>query len=416
MTKTRRWAMPIVVLVLGGALCKILISVAESQDLYRIDFNLYSDNRKVTVSGPALALHKDLTDQTSLTLRYKVDAVSSASISCSVCHKEREGWSRNEIVLGGEHTFGNTTLGANYYNSREMDYASDALTFSASQNFRQDNTTLSIRYSRSWDRPKPHGWKDLLEEIEGSSEKEEKDDDDDGDDQKVFSDFVFSPEQVLPQNVPDADVHTVFLGWTQVLSGRTIAQLNYEFSTIEGYQSSPYHIIPINGTDYLETHPESRRRNAFSTRLKHSLTPSSTVGLDYRFYTDNWSVHSNTVGVQVFQYLLSKDLLLRLHYRYYTQSKADFFRRRYEALNRFITNDARLQSFNTNLYGVNLSQLNLRRLTTLPLLEHLRMDLEYEHYTGNPSSIGMTTSGRRIRGSSSDLNSNIFRLGLSTSF
>jgi len=380
---------------------------AASEDRYRFGFSLFSDNREVTVLEQKLELHHSMTDQTSLLLRYNVDAVSSASISCSVCHKERQSWLRNEVTLGGDQKFRDTTLGLAYYNSREKDYSSDALTLSASQNLLQENTTLSFRYTRSWDRGKPHGWKNLQNEVT----KREEDDDE----VEVFNDFIFSPGEVPPEDVPETDVNTLFVGWTQVLTSRTVAQLSYELTDVEGYQSNPYHIIPINGTDHFERHPDSRRRNALSARLKQALSFSTTLGADYRFYSDDWGVRSNTVNVELFRYLMSKDLLLRARYRYYTQSAADFYEPRYDTLESFITNDDRLQPFHTQIFGVMMS-FNLKRLTELSILDRFSIDLEYERYLGNPSSIGMTASGRRIRGSAPDLRSNIFRFGIGPSF
>ena len=147
-------------------LCAWLIGVlapeAEPQSSYQTNFNFFSDNRQVDVLEAMLSYYRELTAQTGIALSYKVDSISSASISCSTCHKSAQSIQRNQVSLGTKYHMGRTELEAGFYTSREKDYASDAITLSATRPFNQDHTTLKAGYSHSWDRSQPHGWKSLL--------------------------------------------------------------------------------------------------------------------------------------------------------------------------------------------------------------------------------------------------------------
>lgn len=388
-----------VALVMAAAL--LLHQGAASQDLLRFQWDLFSDNREVLVYGPTLEAQYELSPSTSLNVGGQLDAVSSASISCSLCHKNRQGWTRNEFSIGAQHRLAAADLAINYFNSRERDYDSDALTLSASKNLNRDNTTLSLDYTYSWDRAHPHGWNEWLR-AKGK--------------RAYHFDFDFGPDRDLPVKPPSTDVQALALGWTQILHPRALVQLTYEFTAMDGYQSDAYHLLPIDGIDLFERHPDKRRRHAVASRFKYALSPGSSLGLDYRYYSDDWEIDSHTVGLEYYRYLNRESQLLRLRWRLYDQTAASFFQTAYDGSEAYRTNDDRLQAYGTQLYGFSLSWLELDLLAPLADIGPLRLDTSYMYYTGGPDLYGVLSSGRIIKGSSSGLDAHIFSLGLGREF
>ena len=331
-----------------------------------------------------------------MSLVSKTDAVSSASISCSTCHTGAQSLTRNQVVTGIQHSRGATDLGVNLYISREKDYSSDALAVSVTRAFLQDNTSLSASYNFSLDRPHPHGWRNRLQKRRGG----------------IHYDLQLAADQTPPIEIADATVQTVAVGWTQILSPFTLGQVNYELTKFGGYQQDPYHLISIAGRDYFERHPQSRVQHALSARIKQSISPDATAGADYRFYTDDWGVDSHTAQLDLYRYLSNKSWLLRLRYRYYTQSRAKFYRDSYDSEAPFVSNDDRLQAFDTRLLGFELSLSDGRMPALLPLFDHMGWSLGYDYYTGGSSSVGQLSSGRRIAGSATDLAAHVIRMEL----
>lgn len=85
----------------------------------------------------------------------------------------------------------------------------------------------------------------------------------------------------------------------------------------------------------MEEVPETRRRYALATRLMHYFPRRRTsLGLDYRFYADDWGVISHTIepGIRV---RLASWFQLAGAVRLYRQDGARFWRRAYvvDALN-----------------------------------------------------------------------------------
>jgi hypothetical protein len=143
------------------ALCLLLCAFAapaEPQNRQlQTDFEFFSDNRQVDVLEIVLSYYESLKAQTGIGISYKVDSISSASISCSTCHRGTQGIQRHQISLETKHRTGPIEFSAGLYTSREKDYASDALTLSTKRQFNRDHTTLQASYSFSWDRSRPHG-------------------------------------------------------------------------------------------------------------------------------------------------------------------------------------------------------------------------------------------------------------------
>ncbi len=126
------------------------------------------------------------------------------------------------------------------------------------------------------------------------------------------------------------NTHDLLVGVTQVLTRRSLMQLNYSYGKSSGYLTDPYKIISVvDGTsgvtqDYLhEKRPAARTRNALYWKTVYQL-PEDVVHLSYRYYWDDWGIKSGTVDL-TYRLQLGAHIYLEPHYRYYTQTAANFF-------------------------------------------------------------------------------------------
>lgn len=117
------------------------------------------------------------------------------------------------------------------------------------------------------------------------------------------------------------------LAGTQILSPTTIAGvtygLTYQFGTLE----TTYNSVPIQGSSQRigELFPDTRLRHAVSASIaQHLPATRTTLRGRYRYYRDDFDLDAHTAEVAVYQYLGAR-LLVRLDYRYHTQSAVRFF-------------------------------------------------------------------------------------------
>ncbi len=176
----------------------------------------------------------------------------------------------------------------------------------------------------------------------------------------------------------DKEVVDFLIGVTQVIDVRTIAQLNYSYSYIEGYQTDPYKILtvlddatgmPVPGLDAglflyrFESRPYERTKHSLFAKIKRAMG-KGIFDVSYRYMTDDWGIDSHTVDSH-YRFELTPRQYLEPHLRWYTQSEADFFRTNLlsnEALPRRASADYRLAEF-TGLtvglkYGYRFSDTN----------------------------------------------------------
>jgi hypothetical protein len=142
-------------------------------------------------------------------------------------------------------------------------------------------------------------------------------------------------------------------------------QLSWETTRIVGYQASPYRYVAIGGTGTCrstaslclpEVVPDQRYRSAAVVRGRRALGNKVSLGLEYRFYFDDWGLLSHTLSPDL-AWLVSEHGTITLSYRYYTQGEADFYRPRYLTAPRlgYITRDRELSALYSNRVGLGFS-------------------------------------------------------------
>jgi len=294
------------------------------EDLLQFEFNHYTGSFGVDVLYPAVSVQKQITENLSVSGRYLVDAITSASMR-SRFDVDGVTSATTQSSGGDEHTFEEVRhevgggiarrLGSGIGNlhgiySTENDYSSRSVVASISYPLWDQNTELHAGLVRSWDEVSP-----------------------------VHRDWTRKK-----------DLTKVRAGWTQVLTTRMIAQVNYTRTHMTGYLSDPYHVVSILDLDrqevvnYEAVHPDRRDRSAIGMSMKVKSSDDSAVEFGYRRYWDSWSVDSDTIHALYQQRLFQGGLTLGLEVRGYSQGRAGFFRPEYDAPEQHMTVDIRLET------------------------------------------------------------------------
>jgi hypothetical protein len=258
---------------------------------------------------------------------------------------------RAALTLGWEQPLGRlwkTSVG--FSGSKEYDYLHLGLNGSISRDLNNRNTTLSAGLALSQDSWDPVGGTPI-----------------------AFAPMLDVGDTSNKLGDEDKDVIDIVLGVTQVVSRRMIVQLNYSFSDNSGYLTDPYKFLSlVDGTtgDTLTRTPapgaegpshEFRFENRPDERTKHSLYGQTkyymngkVLDASYRYMTDDWEIDSHTVDVR-FRWPLGETSYLEPHFRFYTQTAADFYRISLvdgDPLPAFASSDYRLGEFDAITAGL----------------------------------------------------------------
>ncbi len=258
-----------------------------------------------------------------------LDSWTGASIDITTAATSAVHEIRKEITAGGFYEFEDVTLAGGYRYSNENDYWSSGGVASLTIDMANNNTTLGIA---------GFGSKDTV----GRS----------GD-----------PAFKKPQSSIGGR-----LSLTQVLDTKSLLQLSWETTGVEGYQAGPYRFVAVGGAGsglcagsapfcLPETVPGRRIRSAAIGSIRRALGDHVSFGASYRFYFDDWGVLSHTVSPDLV-WLVSEHGTLSLSYRYYTQDKADFYRPRYLgglADVSYVTRDRELSTMYSHRIGLGYS-------------------------------------------------------------
>ncbi len=354
----------------------------------QVNFSGYFDDFDVQVYYPSISITKRVSESTSINARYLVDMITAASIRngapsrftktkstnksvvdavTAASGRSGSGGSggfgnenslptfdevRNEFNVGFAQLIGNGILTADGIYSTESDYTSSTLIGNFTQYFAENNTSIQLGVVRSWDKvfPKTVDWKKTK------------------------------------------NVTTINANFSQVISKRLILQLLSSYTNNNGLLSDNYQLVPImiDGADSLfqPIHPDVRIRRAAAISMKYRLTDKSSMQLGYRYYWDTWNLNANTYSLNYERYL-SKHVILGAGWRGNFQTQAFFFKPTYQAPERFMTSDIKLDSGHSNELQLNLTLTGGDKQAYLPFLEDDRVEYIlnlnfYSRHTDSP--------------------------------
>ena len=110
---------------------------------------------------------------------------------------------------------------------------------------------------------------------------------------------------------------SLFQGVSHVINRYSIFQVGYSLTLLNGFLSDPYKVN--------DERPNKRIQWTFTTGYRYFFAKANgALHLDYRFYSDDWEVTSNTLDVSWFQNFEGGWQVIP-SLRYYSQSEAEFY-------------------------------------------------------------------------------------------
>lgn len=287
---------------------------------------------------------------------YLVDVISSASIGQGVDEdgvitELRHGVG---VGVGKELDFDSSQLDLSIHGvySSENDYTSWIYGLDTALSFAERNTKLSLGITRV------------------------------SDDIQANNDPTFSGE---------LDGVTVSFGVEQLLGPRVTFTLGYQLAYLEGFLGNAYRrVLFESGAPSREDPPEKRVRHNLTGRIAVALPTGTAVHLLNRGYIDSWEMAAVTPELRVYQELGSSSLV-RVRYRFYAQSAAEFARRGPypgSSDNHSVdtTNDPKLLAMRSHTLGLAFEQrLSFFAGSVFDFAQQAWLDIMIDRYWSNTS-------------------------------
>jgi len=266
----------------------------------------------------------------------------------------------------------NKIWSANAYVSNEYDYFSIGFGGSYTRLFNQKNTELSLSgqvYLDSWNSQYPI-------ELRGG--------------------FVGAAPGYNPNFIPFEDEgrnsYSLSLSFSQILSKRLQALFTLDVVLQDGLLSTPFQRVYFGDVedfflegfqlaDDVEQLPNSRFKIPLGARLNYYLNDFAVLRTYYRFYYDDWGITAHTANVEVPLKLTDK-FTLYPNYRFYTQTAADYFFAKEEALSTldFYTSDFDLSQYTANQYGIGIRYKDIFTSARFLIFGLKTVDLRFAYY------------------------------------
>ncbi|WP_088329078.1 DUF3570 domain-containing protein [Lacimicrobium sp. SS2-24] len=365
----------------------------------------YGESERVTAVEGVFSASKDFGNEHIFSGKITIDGLTGASATGAVAQPSAQTFTRPsgkgeyQIAAGEtplDDTFRDTRIQLNgqwtqplwqdyrvssgVHLSKEYDYLSMAVNANLARDFNQRNTTVSAGLSYAFDSIDPEGGRPV-----------------------AFASMPLRSDYATDQAFDDAfdatrlsgsdDKNTLdlMLGLTQVINRRTIMQLNYGLSVVDGYMTDPFKMLSVVNPQGLtqdllyENRPDSRTRHNVFWQTKYALD-SGVADLSYRFTTDDWDIDSHTLDSRL-RFNLTQDSYIQPHFRYYQQSAADFYRpylMAAEGLPQFASADYRVGEMTAFTLGLKYGML---------LDDGKELSFRIEYYQQNPKNPGFAEPG-----------------------
>ena len=143
---------------------------------------------------------------------------------------------------------------------------------------------------------------------------------------KVFCDYYHLG--CMGEITKPLNVNTYEVGLTQVIDKTSLIKASIFHINEHGYLSNPYMNVV---RDYYTTpkiiaehKPDGRKSYGVKIEYEKALNEKISIVPSYRYYNDDWGIDSHTCRVVMFDELSPK-LRMKVGFRYYTQTNADFY-------------------------------------------------------------------------------------------
>ncbi|WP_437397019.1 DUF3570 domain-containing protein [Flagellimonas lutimaris] len=244
----------------------------------------------------------------------------------------------------------NKIWSANAYISSEYDYFSVGFGWSYTRLFNEKNTEITLSGKVFLDKWKPEYPIELRDgffdnRITGN-----------GTYAPIFSEFEKETR----------NSYSLSLSFSQILSKKLQGALFLDVVSQNGLLSTPFqrvyfsdfedfYIDDFQLADNVEQLPDNRFKVPFGGRLNYYVNDLVVLRGYYRFYWDDWGITSHTASIEA-PFKLNQKFTLYPTYRYYTQTAADYFYPKEQALstNEFYSSDYDLSDYNAHQYGMGI--------------------------------------------------------------
>jgi len=306
----------------------------------------YYDGGGVTVSGPALQARKSIGDSVSLSGRYYVDTISSASIDVITTASPYKD-ERTEYGVGVDYLRGNSQVSFAYTNSKENDYLANTYAVNLSHELFDGLTTVSMGYGQG-------------------------------------KDTVLRSDNAFEEGI---DRYQFRLGLTQILTRKFLVGIGYEAVAEDGFLNNPYRSARLLGASLPEVYPRTRDSRALALRANLGFGGvnrplSSALRAEYRYFHDTWDIGAHTLSLALQRYF-GEHWIGELRYRYYQQTAATFYSDNFTSLMTYMARDKELSTFTGHSIGakVNWQFLKSARFRASLLFSYDYLMFDYEDFT-----------------------------------
>lgn len=185
--------------------------------------------------------------------------------------------------------------------------------------------------------------------------------------------------------------------FSQIFSKKMQALISIDVVRQEGLLSMPFQRVYFSDVpdsfieefhlaDDVERLPNKRNKLALGGNLNFFINEFLVLRTHYRYYTDDWGIDSHTGKIEL-PVKIGQGFTVYPSYRYYTQTAADYFAayNKHLSTNEFYTSDYDLSEFTANQYGFGVNYTDI--FTTLHIWKFgmKSIDLEYNRYDRNTS-------------------------------
>jgi hypothetical protein len=142
-----------------------------------------------------------------------------------------------------------------------------------------------------------------------------------------------------------------------------------------------FYIDDFQLADNVEQLPDSRFKVPFGGRLNYYLNDLVVLRTYYRFYWDDWGITSHTASLET-PFKVTDKFTLYPTYRYYTQTAADYFYPKEEALSTdtYYTSDYDLSDYNAHQYGMGVQYRDIFTSAKVFSFGLKTIDLRFSQY------------------------------------
>lgn len=148
----------------------------------------------------------------------------------------------------------------------------------------------------------------------------------------------------------------------------------------QGYLSLPFHrVYWMDGSVHQENLPDNRFKLPLGFRASYFLGDRTIVRAYYRYYTDNWGLHSNTAEIEL-PIKISPFFSISPFYRFYQQSAIKYFApyETHSAADQYYTSNYDLSKFNSQFFGVGVHFTPAKGV--FGVKQFSMVELRYGHY------------------------------------